>query len=127
MLRCDLDIVKKKKSDQKEMAWGKKQRKHLRNSYLHRHLSVHKNCFSVCATDEALSEHVQTVDRQGLAGQHVCGLQAALTGVAAEPGAEGLAPTCWGHSAAREDAVVPAAWMPNTQQYNVMSLKEPNA
>lgn len=38
---------------------------------LHWHLSVDKNSLSIRPTDETLSDHVQTVDGQRLAGQHV--------------------------------------------------------
>lgn len=76
---------------------------------LNRDLSVDKNSLSVSPTDKTLSEYIQTVDGQRLAGQHVSRLQTAFTGVSAEPGVDqGLVPSSGGHCAARYHAVVPA-------------------
>lgn len=74
-------------------------------------LSIDKNGFSISPTDKTLSEYIQTVDGQCLAGQHVSRLQTAFAGVSTEPGAdERLVPSSRGHRTARHHAVVPATW-----------------
>lgn len=50
-------------------------------SLLNRDLSVDKNSLSISAAHETRTKHVQAVDRQRLAGQHVSCLQAAFAGV----------------------------------------------
>lgn len=74
-------------------------------------LSVDKNSLSISPTDKTLSKHIQTVDRQRLAGQHVSCLQTAFIGVSIEPCAdEGLVPSSWGHHTARHHAIIPPTW-----------------
>lgn len=82
--------------------------------FLHWDLSVDKNSLSVSPADKILAEHIQTIDGQRLAGQHVSGLQAALAGVSTEPGTdERLVPSSGGHGAVWHHAVVSAPWKAN--------------
>lgn len=86
-------------------------RQYLSYTLSHWDLPVDKNSFSVSPTDKILTEHVQTVDWQRLAGKHVCCLQAAFTGVSAQPGADdGLVSSSWWHSTARDHTVVSVPW-----------------
>lgn len=79
---------------------------------LNRDLSIDKNGLSISPTDQILSKHVQAIDRQCLAWEHVSRLQAAFAGVSTEPGVnEGLVCSSWGHRTARDHAVVPATWL----------------
>lgn len=78
------------------------------------HLSVDKNSLSISPTNKTLSEYIQTVNRQRLAGQHVSRFQAAFTGVSTEPGAdERLVPSSRGHCTARYHAAISATWKYN--------------
>lgn len=93
--------------------------------FLHWDLSVDKNSLSISPADKMLAEYIQTIDRQRLAGQHVSRLQAGLTGVSAEPGADvRLAPYSWCHGTVWHHAVVSAPWntnICNTFLSNVMT------
>ena len=81
----------------------------------HRDLSVDKNSLSISPTDKALAEHIQAVNGQRLAGQHVCRLQTAFTGVSAEPGAdEGLVPSSWSRRTAIHHAAILVTWQRNS-------------
>lgn len=83
--------------------------------FLHWDLSVDKNSLSISPADKILAEHIQTIDGQRLAGQHVSGLQAALAGVSTEPGTdERLVSSSWGHGAVWDHAVVSAPWKATT-------------
>lgn len=92
--------------------------------FLHWDLSVDKNSLSVSPADKILAEHIQTIDGQRLAWQHVSGLQAALAGVSSEPGTdERLVPSSWGHCAVWHHAVVSAPWKANNRitLYRILS------
>lgn len=74
-------------------------------------LFVDKNSLSVSPTDKALPKYVQTVDRQGLTGQHVSCLQTGFTGVSTEPSVgEGLVPPSQGQSTSGYHGIIPTTW-----------------